>query len=292
MYKPSRRLEGAHRDAIWSLSWCGTGLLSGSLDGSSKYWTGNLELQAESNPQNMGITSIIAFRDDSHAVTCCQDGNISILEVSSMQEERGIDAGLQEAWTVAVSPSGDVIASGTHRGAVNIWSVSDCARVISLETGCGFIMSSAFSPDGSQIATAGIDGMLNIIDIATQTVSHKIDAHSMPTRCVKYLPDGDLVLTASDDRHVGVFDTRTGTVINSFSHSGMALSLDIAPNQKNFAVGCSNHTVAVWDIGMQRVFQTLDSQHTEPVWSVCYSPDGRRLASAGDDALIQVYECQ
>lgn len=291
MYKASKRLENAHRDAIWSLSWNSVGVLSGSLDGSSKHWNHDLELQGESSPQNMGITSIVAFREGDRAVTCCQDGKISFLNTPTMQQDNSIDAGLQEAWTVSISPSDDVIASGNHKGALNIWSVSDCTRAISLETGCGFIMSSDFSPDGGQIATTGTDGILNIIDIATQSVAHKIDAHALPTRCVKYMPDGDLVLTASDDRHVCVFDTRTGTPINSFSHTGMALSLDISPNQKHFAVGCSNHTVSIWDIGMQRVFQTLDSQHTEPVWAVSYSNDGLRLASAGDDALLQLYEC-
>lgn len=292
MYKASRRLEGAHRDAIWTLSWSTTGLLSGSLDGTAKYWNNELELQGESTAFSMGITSVVSFNGGDRAVTCCQNGNINILKTPEMKSEHIIEAGLHEAWTVSLSPSDDVIASGTHRGALNLWSVSDCTRAISLETGCGFIMSSAFSPDGGQLASTGTDGILNIVDIATQSAAHKIDAHSLPTRCVRYMPDGDLLLTASDDRHVCVYDTRSGTPINSFSHSGMALCVDISPNQKHFAVGCSNHTVAVWDIGMQRVFQTLDSQHTEPVWAVSYSMDGHRLASAGDDGLIQLYECQ
>ena len=292
MHKPSKRLEGAHREAIWSVCWTSAGgVLTGALDGSTKLWNGDLELQGESAHQNMGITSVVPFNDGSKAVTCCQDGNISFLGLPSMLQEQAIAAGLQEAWTVCLSPGNDVIASGTHSGSVNIWSVSDCTKAVSIETGCGFIMNSAFHPDGAELATTGTDGILNIIDIATQRVAHKIDAHSLPTRCVKYFPDGDLIMTASDDRHVCVFDTRSGTVINSFSHSGMALYVDISPNQKNFAVGCSNHTVAIWDIGMQRVFQTMDSQHTEPVWSVSYSADGQRLASVGDDGLIQLYEC-
>ena len=293
MYQPSKRLESAHRDPIWSVHWSPGGeVLTGSLDGTVKCWNGDLDSVGISKPEVMGITSVVSFNEGSTAIMCSQDGNIRVLKIPTLERIGSIEAGLQEAWTVCLSPSNDVIASGNHKGAVTMWSVDSCERALSVETNSGFILNLAFSPDGLQLSTVGTDGLLNIIDIATQSVVQRIDAHSLPSRCVKYYPDGDLVFTASDDRHVAVFDTRSGTPINSFSHAGMALSVDVSPDLKHFAVGCSNHTVAIWDIGMQRMFQSLNAQHTDPVWSVSYSLDGHQLASVGDDSLLQLYQCQ
>ena len=292
MFKPSKRVEGAHSAGIWCVGWSGSSnIITGSLEGNVKLWNSELKLTAESQTRLMGITSVCSFKDGSKAVASCQDGSISFMETEKLSDIATIQAGVQEAWTSCLSPTEEVVASGSHRGQVKIWSATDFREGATLETNCGFILNSAFSSDASKLATVGIDGVLNIFDVATQSVTHKIDAHSLPTRCVKFMPEGNLILTASDDRHVSAHDARTGTVINSFSHAGMALSVDIAPDQRHFAVGCSNHTVSIWDIGMQRSLHNFDSQHSESVWGVSFNSSGQRLASVGDDGLLQLYDC-
>jgi WD repeat-containing protein 61 len=299
MLKPTKRAEGAHREGVLSLSWLGDRLVSGSLDGCVKLWdvgggaSGAVKAVAETKPFSLGVVSCASFSDGSKVVCGSQDGSIAVLDSAMLHPEARVDAGLQEAWTVCVSPGDDVLASGNHRGAVNVWSSSDLQKVASLETGCGFILNLAFSPDATRLACVGMDGALNILDLASQKVLHRIDAHALPARSVKFLPgSGDLVLSASDDRHVSAFDARVGVPVNSFSHPGMALCLDVSCDERHFAVGCSDHSVSVWDLGMQRAVHRFDTQHaaSEPVWAVAYNASGQRLASAGEDSLIQIYE--
>ena len=132
---------------------------------------------------------------------------------------------------------------------------------------------------------------MSSLDLASAQVQHKIDAHFLPARKVAYSADGGLLFTASDDRHIGVFDARTGLAINSFSHSGMCLSLDVSKDGRHVVSACANHTVAYWDLGMQRCVQKFESSHTEQVWDVSFDDSGKKFASVGEEGILQLYEC-
>ena len=291
MFKPSKRIENVHKEGVWAVSWCGTGLLTGALDGTTKVWTHELKAGGQCRTRSMGVTSIGSFKDGSRALSCCQDGTISIFDVPSMSDVYTISAGPMEAWTACLSPTETLIAAGSHSGAIKMYSGSEFATRSEILTHCGFITNLSFNDDATKVASVGMDGALNVVDAVAERIIHKIDAHALPVRSVKFMHDANLVLTASDDRHVCAFDARTATPINSFAHAGMALCLDVSADHKHFAVGCSNHAVSIWDIGMQRNVHLFDSQHSEPVFGVSFSQSGQILASVGDDALLQLYEC-
>lgn len=288
-----------HRENIWGLTWLNNSLLTGSLDGTIKLWNrGNaLSCQATSSPQKFGVNSVAAVTDGSIAVASYQNGSIRFFQTSDMAEVASIEPGVLEAWTICLSPNDEVLASGTQSGSVNIWSMQENhEKVVTLQTGNKLILSSQFSID-AKLAASSLDGVLNIFDVSTQSVVHKIDAHSLPARSVVFSPDGRLVYSASDDRHVSVFDTLSGTAVNSFSHKGMALSVDASPDGRHFVVGCADHSVYLWDLGMQRRVQSYE-QHGNQVWGVSFKKtetmggggSKQVFASVGDDGLLQLYE--
>jgi WD repeat-containing protein 61 len=290
--KPAKKVEAAHGDCIWSLAYAKGNALTGSLDGTVKYWDRDLNLIGTSGRGKVGINSVTALRDNSTAIACFQDSIIRFYSLPDMKEMSFIDPGLLDAWTVCLSPTDEVLVSGTQRGTVNVWSMQEGhEKVASLETRNNkFILSTVFSRD-LKLATAGIDGFVNIFDIKTQQIVQKIEAHALPIRSVAFSPDRSLLYTASDDRHVSVYDTVSGSLINSFSQSGMALSVDASPDHRHFVVGCADHNVTLWDLGMQRFVQNYDN-HSDQVWCVKFDgsdASGSRFASVGDDALLQTY---
>lgn len=49
-----------------------------------------------------------------------------------------------EAWTICMSPDDRVVAGGSHKGVINIWSVENRSAVTSFETQSSFLTSVAF----------------------------------------------------------------------------------------------------------------------------------------------------
>jgi WD repeat-containing protein 61 len=289
MLKPTRRIEGAHKDGIWSVQWENGLICTGSLDGTSKLWNQDLTPVATSKQQKLGITSVALSPENRFVISCSQDSQLSFMDFT-MTEIAHIDPGFLEAWTISLSPHHDVISAGTHRGSIALWSVQNKECLGNLETGNKFVLSTDFQPTGTKLASTGVDGMLNIFDLQTTQLVAQIEAHAMSARTVRFSRDGNLIFTVSDDRHATVFDARTHTPINSFSHSGMALCLDTSPDDRHFLVGCANHSISYWDLGMQSCVQSFDSQHSEQVWGVSFNDNGDQFVSVGDDGLMQLYE--
>lgn len=147
-----------------------------------------------------------------------------------------------------------------------------------------------------------MSGSLRILDIQKGAyIFYDAAAHALPIRQLAFSPDGTLIYACSDDRHVTVFDIKSQSNVGSFSHPGMALSVDAAPDERHFLVGGADHSVTLWDLGMQRAVTRLTAQHTDQVWAVQYGNYGNIAGSTSssnstvgalscaDDGVLQFY---
>lgn len=288
-----QKIANAHNEGAWSISWCQGQLVSGSLDGTVACWDLN-ESKAKFRSQAActGVTSVVSLQDGSAAIGCFQDSTIHFFDLFALRESSVMDPGMMEAYSLSLSPGEDILVSGNLKGAINVWSMQENhERVATLPTNSKFILSTKFSIEG-RLATSSMDGIVNVIDMSTQQIVHRLEAHAMPARSVAFSADGCLLYSASDDRHVSIFDIRSGSLIHAFSHEAMALSVDCSSNGRNFAVGCANGQLSLWDLGMRQRTHKLDA-HSDALWSVQFDPSdstGCRLASSGDDGAIHCFE--
>jgi len=299
--QPVNKIEAAHADSIWTVAWSGSErLLTGSLDGSVRIWNSRaLEMPlCVTAKERVGVNSVTASDDGKYCMACYQDATIrtfAIEESTGLLSESG--SGLKnhilDAWTLDISPDNDTYVIGTQKGGVHFASIQSGQRVLSLEVPTkAHVYSTTFNDDGSAVACAAADGSVTILDPVSQKVSHSLNDHQLAVRSVSYSADSKLLYCASEDRHVSVYDTRTSQVVSSFSHSGMCLSVSPSPDGRHFVVGNSDHSVYLWDLGMQKKEQVYHT-HTDQVWGVSYDrtdKSGKRFASVGDDALCQLYE--
>lgn len=64
--------------------------------------------------------------------------------------------------SVAFSPDGKSLASGSQDGTIKLWNISTGKLIGTLTTQKEQVWSVAFNPDGKTLASASQDGIINI----------------------------------------------------------------------------------------------------------------------------------
>jgi WD40 repeat protein/serine/threonine protein kinase len=113
-------------------------------------------------------------------------------------------------------------------------------------------------------------------------------------RKVAFSPDSKCLFSAGMDQRVRVWDAQTGKELLTFKwHVPLNRRLGVAfsPDGRRLAGASSDHTVRVWDTQTGKELPICKG-HTGRVWSVAFSPDGTRLASASEDKTVKVWDAQ
>ncbi|WP_373534009.1 protein kinase [Microcoleus sp.] len=191
--------------------------------------------------------------------------------------------------SVAFSPDGKVLASGSYDKTIELWEVATGRKITSLTGHSNYVLSVAFSPDGRVLASGSFDKTIKLWEVATGRVINSLSGHSEVVSSVAFSPDGQ-VLASGNDKTIKLWDVATGRVINTLSgHSSSVYSVAFSPDGKVLASGSSDKTIKLWEVATGREINTL-SGHSNTVSSVAFSPDGQVLASGSYDKTIKLWE--
>lgn len=194
--------------------------------------------------------------------------------------------------TVAWSPDGKYIASGSFDGIVQVWSATNESEVITYRRHSGVVHTVAWSPDSSRIAYAGLD---EVVRVFNPTISREADTatyqgHSRAVKSMAWSPNGTLIVSGSEDKTARIWDTTSKSrVVTYQGHSGSVNAVLWLPNGQYIASASNDGTVQVWDARTSRSTFTYHD-HYGWVGAIACSTDGRVIASGGLDAIVQVWD--
>ena len=119
--------------------------------------------------------------------------------------------------SVAFSPDGTTLASGSWDNKVKLWDVATGTNTATLEWNEFSVTSVSFSPDGTILASGGRegwneDGTVKLWDVATRTNIATLVGHTAAVSSVSFSPDGTTLASGSWDNKVKLWDVATGTI--------------------------------------------------------------------------------
>jgi WD40 repeat protein len=192
--------------------------------------------------------------------------------------------------SVAFSPDGKRIASGSGDDSVKVWNATSGEVSLTLKGHTNHVTSVAFSPDGKRIASGSWDDTVKVWNATSGEASLTLKGHTGIVTSVAFSPDSKRIASGSEDKTVKVWDATSGEVsLTLKGHTNLVEGVAFSPDGKRIASGSLDHTIKVWDAASGEMSLTLKG-HTDWVKSVAFSPDGHRIASGSPDQTVKVWD--
>jgi WD40 repeat protein len=195
-----------------------------------------------------------------------------------------------KVWCVCVSADGKRVLSGSADRTLRLWDAhtGKCLRVFAGHA--GLVRGAALSPDGKRALSGSSDKTVRLWDTTTGKERRQMTGHADEVQCVAFGPEGE-ALSGSSDLTMRLWDVNTGKEAGVFAgHTHPAREVAYS-GKANLAVTCSLYgPIHLWDLETGKEARRI-ARHGRTS-SVCFSPDGKRLVSAGGDRALHVWDAE
>ena len=152
------------------------------------------------------ISGNIAYSPDGTRLAVASSIGIWLYDTATHQEVALLTGHTDDVISVAFSPDGSTVASGSRDETVRLWDAVTGQEKATLTghagiTGAG-VNSVAFSPDGSTVASGSRDGTVRLWDAVTGQEKATLKGNRGWVNSVAFSPDGSTLVSGSKNATV------------------------------------------------------------------------------------------
>lgn len=184
--------------------------------------------------------------------------------------------------TVAWSPDGQYILSGSFDGEVILWRPNG-ELVKRWRADPQKIHAIAFAPGKDLVATAGTDSTVYVWDYdGNQKYAF---LHGSSVYALTFHPEENILLSGNKDGVFHLWDLRTSAANAYFGHDQSIRSVDFSPDGQYILTAGEDRLIKLWqsDGSLIKVYRG----HSGYVYQACFSSDGQFFLSCSEDKTIK-----
>jgi len=195
----------------------------------------------------------------------------------------------QRVWSLAFSPDGQVLASGSEDLTIRLWDVATGEHLKILEGHSKWVKAVTFSPNGQWLASGSFDFSIRLWEISTGQCTKTIKGHTNVVTAVAFSSDGQLLASSSYDQTLKLWDIETEKCLKTFQgHTNRVWAITFSPDNNQLVSGGDDHATKLWDIKTGQCDKTLKG-HTNSVFSIALSLNYQTLASGHEDQNVRLW---
>ena len=212
---------------------------------------------------------------------------LNLISDRSERTLRGHDGWIM---SVALSPDGTRIASGSYDKTIKIWDFASGRELRTLRGHEGEVGPVAFSPGGNRVISGSMDKTIRVWDVKTGDELMKLIGHGTEVQSVGFSHDGKRILSDIGGRTIKVWNVANGDErIELKGNKAKILTAVFSPDDKLIVSGSKDGLVKVWNASTGRQIMTLRG-HQDDVSSVMFSPNGARIVSGSWDSTVKIWD--
>ncbi|MBE9040495.1 serine/threonine protein kinase [Oscillatoriales cyanobacterium LEGE 11467] len=196
-----------------------------------------------------------------------------------------------EVKSVAVSPNGNTLASGSY-GSIRLWNSDsgDDPKILAAHN--NWIGALAIDPDSQILASGSTDRSIRLWNLDSGVRRLTLAGHNAAVNDLAFSRDGKMLASGSEDKTIRLWNVASGVRLLTLSgHTEAVNAVEIAPDRRVLVSASSDRTIKVWDLDRGILIRTLTG-HVGAVRDIAISPDGKLLASASSDNTSIVWNLE
>ena len=254
------------------------------------------------HPEGSEIFDLAFSPDGSILVSAGQEGTVvrwrltdSEPAAEPLHDDKSQTAHRRGVYGVAFSSDGKIVASGSGDQTIRFWNAETGQAMNTSFAGYGqAIYSLAFrpqkrNPTGVLLGGAATGALTMWEPMQEQSIlSTQLGFNAWVTR-VSYDHAGGKMAFCIGEK-IFLIDLTTYVSEQVKGHTKQVLSFAFSPDGNTYAAGAEDGKLLLWNSAHPSEPTSLETDSSEPVWTVAYTPDSKILLSSGPNDQVLVWD--